>query len=61
MYGFYNYAKSYFYNSPMASEGLPSERELALLEPWRGRIPDRVFTKPLLGNETPLTASTATT
>ena len=44
MYGFYNYAKSYFYNSKMASRGMPSERELALLEPWRGQIPDRVFT-----------------
>ena len=52
MYGFYNYAKSYFYNSPMASEGLPSARELELLEPWRGKIPDRVFTEPWLGNET---------
>ncbi|MXY53555.1 MAG: ABC transporter substrate-binding protein [Gammaproteobacteria bacterium] len=52
MYGFYNYAKSYFYNSPMASEGLPSAKELALLEPWRGQIPERVFTEAWLGNET---------
>ncbi|MCY4013124.1 MAG: extracellular solute-binding protein [Gammaproteobacteria bacterium] len=52
MYGFYNYAKSYFYNSRMASDGLPSERELALLEPWRGQIPDRAFTEPWVGNET---------
>ncbi len=52
MYGFYNYAKSYFYNSPMASSGLPSEKELALLEPWRGQIPDRVFTHEWVGNET---------
>ncbi|MCZ6888652.1 MAG: extracellular solute-binding protein [Gammaproteobacteria bacterium] len=52
MYGFYNYAKSYFYNSAMASSGMPSERELALLEPWRGQIPDRVFTHPWVGNET---------
>jgi len=52
MYGFYNYAKSYFYNSPMASSGLPSENELKLLEPWRGNIPDRVFTEPWVGNET---------
>ena len=52
MYRFYNYAKSYFYNSRMASDGLPSDRELELLEPWRGKIPDRVFTEPWLGNET---------
>ncbi len=52
MYGFYNYAKSYFYNSKMASEGLPSERELELLEPWRGQVPERVFTTPFEGNET---------
>ncbi len=52
MYGFYNYAKSYFYNSPMASTGLPSERELQLLEPWRGQIPERVFTEAFDGNET---------
>ena len=52
MYGFYNYAKSYFYNSPMASSGIPSEKELELLEPWRGKIPDRVFTHEWVGNET---------
>jgi microcin C transport system substrate-binding protein len=52
MFGFYNYAKSYFYNSKMASHGLPSDKELDLLEPWRGQIPDRVFTKPWVGNET---------
>lgn len=51
MYGVYNYANSFFYNSPMASSGLPSEAELALLEPWRGEIPDRVFTHPWVGNE----------
>jgi microcin C transport system substrate-binding protein len=52
MFGFYNYAKSYFYNSRMAAQGLPSEPELELLEPWRGRIPDRVFTEAWDGNET---------
>jgi len=51
MYGFYNYAKSYFYNSKMASSGLPSEAELKLLEPWRGKIPDRVFTEEWKGIE----------
>jgi microcin C transport system substrate-binding protein len=52
MYGFYNYAKSYFYNSKMASSGLPSALELALLEPLRGQIPDRVYTHEWVGNET---------
>ena len=52
MYGFYNYAKSYFYNSPMASSGMPFAKELELLEPWRGQIPDRVFTNEWVGNET---------
>lgn len=52
MYGFYNYAKSFFYNSRMASSGMPSAKELALLEPWRGKIPERVFTEPWVGNET---------
>ena len=46
MYGFYDYADSYFYNSPMAHEGLPSEKELELLEPFRDQIPERVFTQP---------------
>ena len=52
MFGFYNYAKSFFYNSRMAQSGLPSKKELELLEPWRGEIPDRVFTQPWNGNET---------
>jgi microcin C transport system substrate-binding protein len=52
MYGFYKYARSYFFNSPMASSGLPSDAELALLEPWRDQIPERVFTDAWVGNET---------
>tara|TARA_B100002003_G_scaffold250999_1_gene292540 strand:+ start:6347 stop:8251 length:1905 start_codon:yes stop_codon:yes gene_type:complete len=51
MFGFYNYAKSYFYNSRMAASGMPSERELALLEPLRAQVPERVFTEPFVGNE----------
>ncbi len=45
-YNFYNHGVSFFQNSAMAHSGLPSARELALLEPWRGQIPDRVFTQP---------------
>ena len=46
-YDFYDTGYSFFQNSPMAAEGLPSEAELELLEPWRGQIPDRVFTEPI--------------
>ena len=45
MYGFYDYANSYFYNSPMAHKGLPSKRELELLEPLKEQVPSRVFTQ----------------
>ncbi len=45
-HGFFDPGESFFQNSPMAHSGLPSPRELALLEPWRGRIPERVFTEP---------------
>lgn len=41
--GAYTRTKSYFDNSDMASSGLPSKEELAVLEPLRGKIPDRVF------------------
>jgi microcin C transport system substrate-binding protein len=44
LFGFYKQANSFFYNSPMAQGGLPSDDELKLLEPWRGQIPERVFT-----------------
>jgi microcin C transport system substrate-binding protein len=37
-------AQSYFNNSVFASRGLPSEDELALLEPFKGQIPERIFT-----------------
>ena len=39
-------ARSYFANSMFAATGLPSDAELELLEPLRGRIPERVFTTP---------------
>jgi microcin C transport system substrate-binding protein len=44
-YGAYTRTKSYFSNSELASRGLPSPAELKILEPYRGRIPDDVFTK----------------
>ncbi len=43
-YGQYFRANSYFYNSELAASGLPSGEELEVLEKFRGRIPDEVFT-----------------
>ena len=45
-YGFFDQATSFFHDSDFASSGLPSEKELKLLEPLRGKIPERVFTEP---------------
>jgi microcin C transport system substrate-binding protein len=44
-YGAYTRTRSYFSNSELASSGLPSAEELKILEPFRGKIPDEVFTK----------------
>jgi microcin C transport system substrate-binding protein len=44
-YGQYARTNSFFSNSDLAATELPSKAELALLEPWRGKIPDEVFTK----------------
>ncbi len=41
--GQYTRTTSYFSNSELASTGLPQAEELALLEHYRGRIPDTVF------------------
>lgn len=37
--------QSYFSNSPLAATQLPDARELAILEPLRGQIPNEVFTQ----------------
>ncbi len=42
-YGIYQRITSYWENSDMKAVGMPSEAELALLEPLRGKIPDSVF------------------
>ncbi|NLA75699.1 MAG: ABC transporter substrate-binding protein [Deltaproteobacteria bacterium] len=45
---FYNqYARnrSYFSNTPYEAKGLPGKGELAILEAFRGKIPERVFTE----------------
>ena len=44
-YGAYTRTKSYFSNSELASNGLPNAEELKILEPFRGKIPEEVFTK----------------
>jgi len=44
-YGQYTRTNSYFSNSELASSGLPGKAELEILEPFRGKIPDEVFTK----------------
>ncbi|MBN8411326.1 extracellular solute-binding protein [Halomonas cupida] len=46
-YGAYERTDSYFENSEMEASGLPSAQELALLEPFRDQLPERVFTQPL--------------
>ncbi len=46
-YDAYERTHSFFENSEMAAQGLPSEAELELLEPYRDQLPERVFTEPL--------------
>ena len=46
MYGSYDRTHSVFQNSPMMANGKPDAAELALLEPYRGKLPDEVFGEP---------------
>jgi microcin C transport system substrate-binding protein len=48
MYGAYKRTVSVFQNSDMMATGMPSPEEAALLEPFRGQIPDEVFGEPFL-------------
>ncbi len=43
-YGAYQRTRSYFDNSELAATGVPQGQELAILEKFRGQIPDAVFT-----------------
>jgi microcin C transport system substrate-binding protein len=45
MYGQYDRTESYFSNTELAADGLPSAAELALLEPFRDQLPAEVFTE----------------
>ena len=44
-YGAYTRTRSYFDNSELAATGVPQGAELKILEPFRGQVPDEVFTK----------------
>jgi len=43
-YGAYTRTRSYYDNSELAATGVPQGDELKILEPFRGQIPDGVFT-----------------
>jgi microcin C transport system substrate-binding protein len=46
MFSAYKRVVSFFQNTPLQAAGKPGPDELALLEPWRGKIPDSVFGEP---------------
>jgi microcin C transport system substrate-binding protein len=48
MYGAYKRTHSVFQNSNMMAMGKPDADELALLEPFRGKVPDEVFGEPFV-------------
>ena len=48
MYGAYDRTHSVFQNSDMVAKGKPSPEELALLEPFRSRLPAEVFGDPFV-------------
>ena len=43
-YGQYTRTSSYFSNSELAARGMPTQAELTILNPFRGVVPDEVFT-----------------
>ncbi|MDO9709041.1 extracellular solute-binding protein [Paracraurococcus lichenis] len=45
-YGSYKRTTSYFANSELASSGVPQGREREILEAYRGKVPDALFTEP---------------
>jgi microcin C transport system substrate-binding protein len=48
MYGAYKRTFSVFQNSDLTAEGKPSPEEMALLEPFRGKVPNEVFAEPYI-------------
>ena len=51
-HGLYKRTTSMFENSDLAAKAPPSPEELALLEPFRDRLPDEVFERPFAPPET---------
>jgi microcin C transport system substrate-binding protein len=51
-YGLYKRTTSMFENSELAAKAPPAASELALLEPYRGRVPEQVFERPFAPPET---------
>lgn len=48
----YTRSDSFFFNSDLASSSLPEGRELEILKPFKGRIPDSVFTEAYVNPKT---------
>jgi microcin C transport system substrate-binding protein len=48
MYGSYDRTHSVFQNSDLMAKGKPGPEELALLEPFRGKVSDEVFGEPFV-------------
>jgi microcin C transport system substrate-binding protein len=48
MYGSYIRTQSFFENSDMKAKGPPDDQEKALLEPFRGKVPEEVFGEPFV-------------
>lgn len=48
----YARSNSYFANSSLGASGLPSPKELELLEPWRASLPPQLFTQEYQPNRT---------
>jgi microcin C transport system substrate-binding protein len=48
MYGSYDRSHSMFQNSDMMATGKPGPEEVALLEPFRGSVPEEVFGEPFV-------------
>lgn len=51
-YNQYTRSTSYFSNSDLAATGLPGAKELELLQPFRGKVAEEVFTKELAAPST---------
>ena len=50
-YGLYKRTSSMYENSELAAHAPPSAAEIALLEPFRGQVPEEVFSKPYTSPE----------